>query len=44
MIPKEKIYYITNPYSDEGRTTANLETPKCGREKRREKRRAQRKN
>jgi len=39
----DKIYYITNPYSDEGRTTKNFDIPKCGKEKRREKRKAQRK-
>jgi hypothetical protein len=38
-----KVYYITNPYSDEGRTTANLEIPKSGREKRRETRKKKRK-
>lgn len=42
MIPN-KIYYITNPYSDEVRTTANLDIPKSGREKRKERRKAQRK-
>jgi len=42
MIPDRKIYYLTNPYRDEERTTRNLEIPKCGREKRRERRAKQR--
>lgn len=43
MIPKE-IYMISNPYSDEGRTTVSVELlPKSGQDKRREKRKAQRK-
>jgi len=36
MIPTEKTYYITNPYDEE--RIRSFEVPKCGREKRREKR------
>jgi len=41
MIPKERNMF-SNPYTNEGRTTAKEVFPKCGQDKRRENRKAQR--